>query len=681
MVLRLMLIFCIALSVSCTNIRDGNFQVALSVKEAKLYSKNTRDSADKINFCEEIEVESSIYLKVRFDCSLLKDEIRLYKIAFLRYHELVVEKFNSSLISKFFSIDKPLNVHIVNKNSKFFFKEDLKTSISIYIPSLDEFYLDEVLSNFKIHGYDLEFSFSNEIIKSDSDAFDAFFKRELLYEKIVAQVYPLIVHEYFHYKSLVLSDKEDAPFQDLWVNEYLAFSLSHFMEMTIFNTLGFNFVSEILLEPRLPVFNMDYDLENQVKEFCHNRKNFYLKSKFFLSNNKNEKRSKAGRLLYRSMYKDIFHNNHLLSIYILNELESLSNSGSDLNSLLARIPACNEGMFLNGHIFKYQILDYDFNEFANNVAFENNSWIVNHQNISSLHFQDPEIQENFFSICFENDDELFQRYCTGAAIDYFVWKKYELAKNSKFNKGQLSSNFLELSERYSSLLKDFELVKQAEVKVKHGEYYVLSANGRFQNHQGHIADTAASVNVWPQGTDCNLQGQQTVKNLASKYLTLTRCTLDPSIGVIWKNEEQVEKVIGVSTLVAQNATLIRDKVAMTRYRSVPYLFRNGFIVFQLMDNDVRLNLCLDSGSPQTYITRRYKERYQYTNRFLASKLEIGQISSKFQRQLIIPIFGADRQVRLLPNNDFLHCDLIVGSDLLGMFGAIEIGKNHLRLWE
>ncbi|MFN3710137.1 MAG: hypothetical protein ACK4GU_12905 [Alishewanella aestuarii] len=48
--------------------------------------------------------------------------------------------------------------------------------------------------------------------------------------------------------------------------------------------------------------------------------------------------------------------------------------------------------------------------------------------------------------------------------------------------------------------------------------------------------------------------------------------------------------------------------------------------------------------------------------------------------MVIPLMGAQRKVRVLPHAGFMQCDLIMGSDLVEQYSAIEQGVNSLRLW-
>ncbi|NRA84102.1 MAG: hypothetical protein HRU22_10150 [Gammaproteobacteria bacterium] len=94
-----------------------------------------------------------------------------------------------------------------------------------------------------------------------------------------------------------------------------------------------------------------------------------------------------------------------------------------------------------------------------------------------------------------------------------------------------------------------------------------------------------------------------------------------------------------------------------------------------------LNLCLDSGSKVSYITRRYRERYALTpleiSELLAdhTPLDTEQVQTMSQK-----LFGKSVSVALLPHDGFAQCDLILGSGFAGLYSTIQFKDGTVNLW-
>ena len=662
--MRLTLIFFTisVLLTGCSSLEKRNFAAGISVWDEKLYSNNLGSISRATEFCTNFDFSDGLQLQVHFDCLLDPLHVLLYQRAFERYHHAILERLNTSLVAGFFQIDKPFCLYIVHPDTRFLIGKAMTDCIHLYVPAMNKQQIEIVTAELLALNYLLTPEPRLADAKKYSAPFIAINELEFLYAKMVLRIYPLLVHEYFHYQSLPLKQfrpwrkKPDGVFYNLWINEYLASTLYNFVIQTTFNTLDYDIISPATGNVTLNNITMDYQLEPDLQAVCH--------QSWFQRVHANPKViSEAGKLLSRAVHQQVFQGNHLYPLYAYYEFTSLADPGMGFNGLIARIPTCNPGKVLPVHAFKQQLLDYDFHSPLTEDANDSNALTGFEGLLRHLWLQQSDIG-NPFNVCtYIGGDFEVQQMCSLMIMDTLFWQQLSLVDKS-FAEFSLPEASKELQPRLTAWVEDTNLLAKMNLQWTNRVLYQLGQDGRFRNSQQQVADTGAGLNVWPDDTDCELSGEQLVTTLSGQILPLQRCRLEDGLGIVWRKDGQTDRVIGLPTLVAQQAKLLRDQGAMNYSVNVPYVFQDGFVVFQQMDHQVRLNICLDTGSPLSYITRRYRERYQLTPTYLAARLEPETELGELPRRVVLPILGAQRKVRVLPHAGFMQCDLIMGSDFL-----------------
>ncbi|MFN3710135.1 MAG: hypothetical protein ACK4GU_12895 [Alishewanella aestuarii] len=651
----------------------------VNLPSKKLFSNNPHGVKRAIEFCNSFELNGPVPLKVNFDCLLSKDEILIYERAFTRYHLSVFEHFNASMLAEFIQFDKALCISLVHRETRFTMSEPFTDCIHLYRSVLPANKFDKVRS--QLSDVALTWQYDPEQImpaeEADHSYFYAVFALDNLYKDIARDLYPLLLHEFFHFYTLS-QHPVDGRFNNLWINEYLAATLDDILSSSLTQIMAYHLYGPVLGLYTLVNEIETYEGAESLARLCQNQ----------LTENDIHRRWQQG-LSYSNAISyagSVFSHlqrqvqgAHLKPLYAYHEFSSLAEPGMGFDDLIARIPACNPDKVLPVHAFKQQLLDYDFdflltkdvNDIAKLTGFE--------QLLRQLWLQQWD-RDNPFSVCAAlGDDHEVQQMCTLMIMDMLFWQQLSLVDKS-FAEFSLPDASKDLQPRLTAWLEDTTLLSSSPLPLTTKVDYLLAQDGRFRNSQQQVADTGAGLNVWPGDTDCELSGEQLVTTLAGQTVPLQRCRLQEGLGVLWRKDGQTDQVIGLPTLVAQQARLVRDQEAMHYSVSVPYVFQDGFVVFQQMDHQVRLNICLDTGSPWSYITRRYRERYQLTPTYLAARLEAETELGELPRRVVLPILGAQRKVRVLPHAGFMQCDLIMGSDLLEQYSAIELGANTLKLW-
>ncbi|MCC5853938.1 MAG: hypothetical protein JJU30_13955, partial [Alkalimonas sp.] len=656
---------------------------SISPWDQKLYSNHQGTVSRPIEFCSTYQLTEPLLLTLRFDCLLTEDEVQLYQRAFALYHPFIIEHFNASLLSNFMKLDKPLCFAVIHRETSFRIGEPVTDCVYLYRPVLAAERFQAVKT--QLHNAGISWDPAPELIAptESEERYSAVFALKVLYMDIVDDFYPIMLHEYFHYQTLPLKELRPwrpmpvGPFYDLWINEYLSSTLQRNVEMSTFKTLVYFIDGPVQNMFDLGGFNESYDFD---RTFCQRQLTEHQWLRQWSDNkiqSKNAIKSQSGNMLryLQSLHQDP----HLAPIYAFYEFTSLAEPGLGFNDLIARIPACNPDKVLPVHAFKQRLLDYDLSTLLADNPNDADAFTGFEGLLRTLWLQQWD-SRNPFSACEAlADDSEVQQTCAALVMDTLFWRQLSLTEAS-LSGLSLPESAKALQPRLSAWLTDTKLLSSTPLLLANKVDYLLAKDGRFRNSQQQVADTAAGLNVWPGDTVCQLSGEQLVTTLAGQTVPLQRCRLEDGLGVLWRKDGQTEQVIGLPTLVAQQARLIRDKTGMLHSETVPYVFQDGFIVFQQQDHQVRLNLCLDTGSPLSYITRRYRERYQLTPAYLASQLEPETEAGELPRRVVLPILGAQRQVRVLPHDGFMQCDIIVGSDLLELYSAIELGDNTLTLW-
>lgn len=686
MIFRSLIVLAVIVLLASCKSMSSPAKASISPWDLKLYSNHQGAVSRPIAFCGFYQLSKPLPLTLRFDCLLSDDEVMLYQRAFSRYHPFIIEQFNASLISSFIKLDKPLCFAVVHRETRFRIGEPVTDCVYLYRPVLSAERFNTVKTI--LHSAALSFEPALELVapSESEERYLAVAALDALYTEIVNDFYPIMLHEYFHYQTLPLKEirpwrpEPVGPFYDIGVNEYLASTLSRLIEQSIIKTMSYYLYGPVLGQFSLGDFQESYQDVQSLLKLCQSQptqqdlyRNWLKSARMSTSSI----RSWGGAVLSHMHW--LIQDGHLEPLYAYYEFSSLAAPGLGFNDLIARIPACNPDKVLPVHAFKQQLLDYDFSILLAENANDKAPLLGFEGILRNLWLQQWD-SRNPFNACtaLANDLEV-QQMCAAMIMDTLFWRQLSFVDVS-FAEFRLPDATKDFQPRLSAWLEDTSLLAIVSLPLTNKVDYQLGQDGRFRNRQQQVADTGAGINVWPGDTHCELSGEQLVTTLAGQTVPLQRCRLEDGLGILWRKEGQTDQVIGLPILVAQQAKLIRDREAMLHSVSVPYVFQDGFVVFQQQDQQVRLNLCLDTGSPLSYITRRYRERYQLTPTYLASRLEPETEVSELPRRVVLPILGAQRKVRVLPHDGFMQCDIIIGSDLMEQYSAIELGANTLTLW-
>lgn len=192
--------------------------------------------------------------------------------------------------------------------------------------------------------------------------------------------------------------------------------------------------------------------------------------------------------------------------------------------------------------------------------------------------------------------------------------------------------------------------------------------------------------MWPKGSlECDLSGEKAVYNLFGRRLTLEQCTYDAEIGVIWVIENQADKVRSLNSLLRSYEAIFFerqqniDKSADNTDEhelTVPFIYKNGLVTFQL-DNNL-INYCLDTGSPFSHFTPRLQERFLiYPNFRPDLVLEIKSLNGIKHTFINLKLEDVNLMLKSNPVVGAEQCDIIMGADLLHKFSSVKLTDKTL----
>lgn len=612
------------------------------------------------SFCQEWQLPASIPLQVHFACELTPAEITRYQTVLSQYHPALMAKLQRSLLADVLPLQTPPCLYIVPDKTKVRRYQLADPCMAIYIQS-------------KAH------SLSDQEAPFDDDTL-------LVY--LGMDFYAAWLHEAFHAETVpAWHQPQTGRFANRWINEYLAYLIDDFT--------GFSALTLVNQNPHNRQILTEQDaLWNTIRQPNCNWADQVASAWSVPSTDI----SLTGFAFRESLLESLHTHPSMLPFYYALEIQALTDPAADFQTLKSRIPRCQGNKVGEVFALKHRLLDYDLTVLATDTAAP----VVGLSSMVQQALRQSFTPKDPFAHC---KNAVFHprvvEACSALMLDYLTLHQYQLALQINPVNISLPPEAMVLQPRLALLLDDLQLLKTQLTIVKEHTLpntalasnalpstvlqsnindYTLATDGRFRNVAGQVADTGSTFNVWPaQQATCQLQGKQQVRTLGNALKTLERCQLDPLKGVIWQTAQQQDQVVGLPLLLSQQARLIKEPQAMRVAEKVPYLFQDGWLVFQQQDNGVRLNLCLDSGSLRSYLTPRYKERYQLTDPELASAIEPEQPVYN-ERQIRWPLLGETRLLKVLPNPEFLQCDVIVGSDLLGIFSAIEIHQTQLTLW-
>ncbi len=605
-----------------------------------------------IRFCHAHTLEWQHPLYMRFDCEIEESDVgRLQEALGDAYIELVT-RLQYSLLGEFLRVDHPVCVSVIAHGTRFRRYASTRQCWHFYLPEpLPAFELLEQLD---------ETIYTHESMRQLSFGFSL----------------NLLLHEIFHLQTLQRTVGGAArPFGDLWLNEYLASSLDLFTQLVATDAVN--------QRPTIGALGTiaETPLTVRAKDACRTGADAVQE----VLRNFRRARSGLGAVMTVWLAEDLATDANMMPLYWHQEFAALKTPGLGLQDVINRIPGCNPDRLVDAFALKHQLLDYDFDQMREGLPDSEvaplpglgETWrnAVRH----GLRKDDP------FEPCRQHRDSApAQLACTGMAIDQMTLRPwhYRPAARSLPDLPELAQDYW---TRYEALLGDLLVLSQESPAVPDPTptHYLLGQDGRLRSPQGHVADTAASINVWPGNHDsaCPLEGEQTVQRLNGEQITLQRCRLDHDLGVIWVNPNQSDRVVGIAALAHHRARLIADDdYAEHVEQRLPFTYQDGFPVIQLRHDRTRLNVCLDTGSPVSYITRRYRERWGLSPARLVDMLEPEQAADGHVRRVQLPLMGRTAAVRVFPGDRYPQCDLIMGSDFAGVFSALELEPRQVRLW-
>ncbi|MGI8560717.1 MAG: hypothetical protein ACR2J7_04640 [Luteimonas sp.] len=606
----------------------------------------------RIRFCESYALGGAYPLHVEFDCRIDPAIVARYRASLADSHREVMTRLRHSMLAEFIRIDRPVCVSVVAQGTRFRRYASARSCWHFYVA--EEPYPDKLLD-----GLDPE--------KYSTDS---------LFRFAIGLKLKSVLHEGFHSQTLQAGwRREPRPFGDRWLNEYLASMLGHFGVLVTTDMVNQQPAtgSVGLIEDEL--------YSTRVREACLSG----AQAVRSLVGDSSSSRSMLGGSLAFWLVEDLNTDLNMMPFYWHSEFTALKAPGLGLEDVLARIPRCNPDRPVDAFALKQQLLDYDFQQLRAELPAEDIKPLPGLGEVWRQFAQHGLPDHDPFAACHAyGDSPAVQLACTGMVLDQLTlhpWRYRALAQRSL----PLPESAQAYQARYEALLGDLAAwqgagMPQADQPAAH---YVLDQDGRYRNPDGHVADTAAAVNVWPSEDlpSCALQGEQQVQRLSGERTTLRRCRSDAELGAIWAAQQQSDRVVGIAALVRLQARLVADSEYRAHDEQVlPFVYQDGFPVFQLQHDATRLNVCLDTGSPVSYITRRYRERWGLTPEKLVALLEPERPDDTLLRRIRLPLLGQTALVRALPNSHYPQCDLIMGSDMAGLFSAVQLGGRELRLW-
>lgn len=458
-----------------------------------------------------------------------------------------------------------------------------------------------------------------------------------------------IAHENFHvlYNPFLRKGR----FNKLLANEYAASLITLNAYRVLNKQLGISFDGKWSFE-----LAEQFRKAEKLSEYCEN---------FHLLRKRNKGLGDRFDSLLGSILAHIFINNldieaSFIPFYIDHELNLLSKSSLEDSAILHRVNVCDVDIHTrNLREISLNLLDVPI-EFDDKEKFsdKNNGAVIGAMISRNYSVKDV---KNICNIALPKD------LCVRMLLSNLIF---------------LDSSDVDLMfEQASSVNQEYNISRHNQKKYVLDKYYrYRDINGQF------VADTGASSNVWPKGSlECDLSGKKTVYNLFGRSLTLERCTYDSEIGVIWVIEHQADKVRSLHSLLMsyeaifferqQNIEQSTDSTEKHKL-TVPFIYKNGLVTFQL-DNNL-INYCLDTGSPFSHFTLRLQERFLiYPNFHPNLVLEIKSLNGINHMFINLELENVNLMLKSNPVVGAEQCDIIMGADLLHKFSSVKLTDKTL----
>jgi len=562
-----------------------------------------------------LDKPANMSLTVRFACNLSPSVITAYREGLSTIHPQLLERLRSSALASSLPLQWPLCITIVGQDSAVRRTQALDKCFP--------FYLQSVYAN------------------SDTP--------NLSHAPMLTSIglYTTWAHEALHASTFGRS----GPYQDPWVNEYIAAVVASYVSttlLTIFNQ-----------RPLLP-FSLDEKTQavvNTIKQQgCENLQ----QTKYDLIPDIDE-RSLAGTMLQFGRQFALSSSQSMEALYLEHEMHFFADPHADVELLFSHSPLCHPNQIGDLYAFQLGLLDYNLQQLAPDAAGFG-AMVANRFQLSATPFatcHDPHMSE------------ASQMACVAFELDQRTLKATPLPKQL-----HLPHAAQGLTQRLAQLQQDLAWPQNP---LTTDRVYHRDADGFMRNSRGWLADTA-SVLSQTDAEDCSLLGEQLTQTLVAMPKKLKRCQSHPNYGVLWRDTTKPQKLLGGPQLYQQRAMLRATPASLEQGESVPFVYAGGFFVFQQDDQQVPINLCLDTGSKFSYLTERYLKRYQVPpQELLRRRAKHPDPSNGWLIRW--PLLGEERWLKRLPGPGPSQCDVIVGSDLLGLYSAISLEEKQLVLWQ
>lgn len=449
-----------------------------------------------------------------------------------------------------------------------------------------------------------------------------------------------IAHEQFH--LLYPPFARNGQFNRLLANEYAAYLITLNSYELLYKQLGLPTIGSWSLDTL-----QEFRKAEKLPEYCED---FQVLRELNKSSGSSFD-SVFGAVLAHAFLESLQIEQSFLPFYFKHELQDLEQSDLSDNSLLHRTNICT-GKIPQFNSLRFLLLDISFDAYQKG-NLENDNTLI------SLFLSSDYSPENVNAICDKKD---FYDLCSNILLEN-IYLRTDLQTDTHLK---------------------HSLNGYGKSNVSSVAHFILDESHRYRdNTDEYVIDTGASSVVWPDGyTECSLSGKKKVRNLHGQLITLEKCTYDSHLGIIWTSKNQTEKVLPLHAFFHDHESITFERrvsdgsPSSIESMTVPFIYLNGFITFQVEDNLV--NYCLDTGSRFSHFTSRFQERFLfYPHNFTGNKLFTREIQGKIHTFIEVPIPAASPL--LLKSNPVYgasQCDIVMGADLLGKYHSIQLNNNR-----
>ena len=588
-----------------------------------------------IDFCEQRKIDSTLSFTLNFDCDL--SQLTIDKL----HHtiETVMTNVDTLLLSKEVKnyIDfkhTPMCINYVLPYKHIFRYEEVSDCLTLTAPVPN-------MVNTTHHKDKLTLDLVVQYINQSSP-------------------YTSVFHEYVHYITKYHPINNNR-YSDSFVNEYIASMTSNLVEMTVFSRLA-------VLDPIVTLNIEPSPWDKEMHALC-----FGEPQDLPFKSNLSHRRSVFGSFLNSLFVNELKLTTSMLYLHYLNELRELSGGPKEVKDLIARVPSCAKGNSVPAQLFKLQLLDIDLMR-LDELDFNSTGGLDNL--LAMLTSENLEPKQLFLQCQQTHLSKPLAKYCKQMIIDQLSFKLNTVKTtlpDIEFQSEQLSRRYIRLQQEQTIWLN--------KKTNKKNELVLKLLEGRYLDSTKGVVDSAALSSIISENDDCISLEKKQVTSLQGFEGTLQLCKVDNNGIHFWSKKQQTQPVLALKDALKNYKSVVFElepnpESEELEEDELPYIFNQGFVVFQQWDNGMRLNMCLDTGSPKSYITRRYILRKFYTSGDLVDFSILDQSGRVNYR---LPIADKYMTVQVMGAEHFGQCDVIVGADLAGIYKQISIDNHFISI--